>query len=293
MITATAACLFYDYILTFEDERYLIWPSHLSYTKLAFFVNRYLPMLATIGVLHTLIIEDASQTDYFDTCKARFLIFSSFVLVEFLVAAFIIYTRAYAVWGCTRPMLVLLTVAYVAFCALATYFAAHFISSVTVFDQQLFSRGCILGLHSCHACLFALIILVISESFALVMILVKASQMPNSTMMQQISEDGIVYYIIVVCTSIANIVILSKAPPTLCDFLLATQAALQSICCNHLMFRIKGTCLSTSLSFKCYTRPHSRMQSDAQITSDDIELGLPMLGLPTVLDLPSYSSNPS
>lgn len=43
----------YDYLLTFADERRLVWPSRLSLMKVIFFCNRYLPFVASIGMMYS------------------------------------------------------------------------------------------------------------------------------------------------------------------------------------------------------------------------------------------------
>ena len=46
----------YDYVLTFLDEQRLVWPSKRSHVKVAFYLNRYIPLLAGVisiyGVYH-------------------------------------------------------------------------------------------------------------------------------------------------------------------------------------------------------------------------------------------------
>ena len=42
----------YDYFLTFEDERRLVWPSKTSFLKVIFFVNRYFAFIETFGLLY-------------------------------------------------------------------------------------------------------------------------------------------------------------------------------------------------------------------------------------------------
>ena len=48
---ATAALLVHEYLLTFEDEWRLVWPSKLSVTKVAFFINRYTAFVANLFLI--------------------------------------------------------------------------------------------------------------------------------------------------------------------------------------------------------------------------------------------------
>ena len=42
----------YDYLLTLGEEMRLVWPSRMSFMKLLFFANRYLPFIGTFGLLY-------------------------------------------------------------------------------------------------------------------------------------------------------------------------------------------------------------------------------------------------
>ncbi|KAH8110882.1 hypothetical protein DFH11DRAFT_724920 [Phellopilus nigrolimitatus] len=175
---------------------------------------------------------------YSDICRPAYIVFGSVIITEYIVAEFILYIRAYAVWGRTRAALILLGAPYLIFCSIGFYFAGRFVGSATVSILPLFPSGCLLNLRG-DVDRLGMIMLMISETLALGALLVKTSQMPDSTLMKRIFTDGIIYFIIILCASVANLIVLSVASPSLCNFLLVTQCVLHSICCNRLLFRIK------------------------------------------------------
>ncbi|PAV20694.1 hypothetical protein PNOK_0332100 [Pyrrhoderma noxium] len=276
-IVATVTCLIYDYLLTFNDERQLIWPSRWTTTKLVFFINRYLPFIGNLGMMHTLVVVKPS--DYENTCEIRFLLFTSLIIAEIFVAAFTVYLRAYAVWERKRPIFFLLAVVYLSSSAVAALFAVNFVRSSTVLSERIFPSGCLLGLHTCVECMFSMIVIVISEAFALCMILIRRAQLQYSSLMRRIAEDGIAYFIIVICASVANIIALSMTDPGICDFLLALQSTLQSICCTHLFLRIRhspevcGSPAPLPLTWSCSANSQSRIR-DYSSANNDIRLNL-------------------
>ena len=45
----------YDYILTFSDEQRLVWPAKRSLIKFIFYLNRYIPLLASVVGMYGMI----------------------------------------------------------------------------------------------------------------------------------------------------------------------------------------------------------------------------------------------
>ena len=56
----------YDYILTFEDERRLVWSSRFTFMKAIFFVNRYLVFVGTVGMLYGESMHLSYRSDAFE-----------------------------------------------------------------------------------------------------------------------------------------------------------------------------------------------------------------------------------
>ncbi|KAI5119989.1 hypothetical protein M0805_004432 [Coniferiporia weirii] len=274
LAVATLTCLVYDYILTFNDEKRYVWPSHWSIIKVAFFLNRYMSIVAVVGVLYVLLLVEPSR--YLGACKPLFVAFGSLNAAEYCIAEFILYMRAYAVWGCGRRVLVILVIVYVAVTGTGAYFAGPFLQSATVINYRLFSAGCILQLQG-SINKPPLILLIFSEIFALSALMVKSSQMPRKSMiMKTLFADGILYFLTILSVSVANLVVLTVTPPDICNLLLITQSALHSICCNRLLFHIRDASSSLVLSPSTCSRPESLL--DAHL-GNSYELSSPGLGI--------------
>jgi len=228
--------LIYDYCLTFDDEKRLIWPSRFSFSKLIFFVNRYMPIVA-IGSIVPLLI--GVPFDNIDVCKPIFLVFCGMMEGTYITAEVILYMRAYAVWGCKRSILVFILIVQTIWYSTGLFFTITFFASVTVIDIPLLPSGCIVSFND-RIDWAAFISIICSELTALILLVVKAYSMRRSALMQTMFRDGIAYFMFILLASIANLIILKVTSATLCNFLLLTQGALHSIFCNRLLLHIRG-----------------------------------------------------
>jgi len=240
---AAFVLLAYDYMLTIDDEIRLIWSSRMTIPKFIFLINRYVPIIGIVGVISIIIFL---PNDNINTCKVSFVTFSGVVLFGYLTAEAILYMRAYAVWGCQRSTLMFVTAAQIIWYSTGLYFVGRFLASVYILDIPQLPTGCIVGYHDqiewgAYSCLIG------SEITALVLLLIKTFHMRNSTLVNIIFRDGIAYFVVILLSSVANLVVVRVTAPTLCNFLIFSQGALHSICCNRLLLHIRDV-YETSLS---------------------------------------------
>ncbi|KAH8110210.1 hypothetical protein DFH11DRAFT_1622860 [Phellopilus nigrolimitatus] len=232
-------------------------------------------------MMHVFILVE--PTKFSNTCKPAFTVFGCFITAEFIVAEFILYMRAYAVWGRTRPMLVLIVLLYFIFCIPTLYFTGRFIGSATVLSLPFLPSGCLFNLRGDIERL-AMAMIMVLETFALIVLLVKTYQMPDSRTMKVLFVDGVIYFTAILCATIVNVIILSVASPSIW-FMIFTQCALHSICCNRLLLRIRGVYSSPSTP----TSVFSQTPSSADASAYDIELMSPSRPLPTRAKLSAIS----
>ncbi|KAI5119984.1 hypothetical protein M0805_004429 [Coniferiporia weirii] len=233
----TLTCLVYDYLITFEDEKRFVWPSRLSIVKVAFFLNRYMPFIA-------LVCDVYEPSKDLNICKPLFIGIYGAATVGYCAAEFILYARAYAVWGCSRLVLAILATAFVACVVPGIYLGRPFSGqSAAVLNLQLFSSGCLFEVQS-HVDRGPLVVFILSETL----------QMPNSMTIRRLFGDGIIYFIIILCVSIANIAVLSLTPPAFRNLLNAPQTALPGIVCSRLFLRIKGAYSPLALARPDYSQ---------------------------------------
>ncbi|KAI5122679.1 hypothetical protein M0805_007939 [Coniferiporia weirii] len=247
----------YDYALTFEEERRLVWPSRFSLAKTAFVLNRYIPFFALPGLLYIFAFADPATS--VDTCIRGARVFSFMDLAIYFNAectlytasldcqadgaivesAVILYLRAYAVWGGDRRVFAVLVLEYMGFLAGGANFAMRFIWDITSAGFVIPRSGCVPtynGKLNWPAC----VALLLSETFVLLVLVLKTLQVRFSATLNQILADGVVYYLLILSTTLANIFVLRLVPSPLCDFLLSLQAVLHSVLCNRLLLRIRG-----------------------------------------------------
>lgn len=232
----TLALLVYDYALTFDEEKRLVWPTRLSLPKVLFLLNRYLPFAGSVGLIYVVVLDPFRANNM---CRAGFLAFASILFVNYVIAELILYVRTYAIFGCTRPMLALIVVTLSVIYGAGIHYTARFFSSVSVVNLPLQPSGCILTF-SDQIEWVSFIALICSETFAVSLLVFKAFRISQSTIMRMMIRDGVAYYIFILCTSIANLIVLRVTSPALCNLLLSTQAALHSIFCSRLLLSIRG-----------------------------------------------------
>jgi len=91
----------YDSFITLDEDIRLVWPSRLSLLNIVFLINRYMPVLVFGGCVYVFTSLTGSETNH----KQAIYAVDGAVGLIYCISEFILYVRAYAVWGCTRRML--------------------------------------------------------------------------------------------------------------------------------------------------------------------------------------------
>ncbi|OCB87252.1 hypothetical protein A7U60_g5579 [Sanghuangporus baumii] len=239
-LVMTLTALVYDYLLSIGEEAELVWSSRLSVIK---------------------------------ECVPVFLVFASFVFLQFYFSGLILVARAYAVWGGSRKKrsFFMLGMGCVVIWSPGFYCGVRFLKSATVSRRPVFPTGCLIGLNG-HIDFLGMIDLLVSETAAVAVLLVKTVQMPHSSIMKRMSSDGILFYILILGATIANLIALNTTSPAVCNFLLAPQAALHSICCNRLLLRIRKAAAQTEFFHDSQLSPRESYLPSSQISGEGIEM---------------------
>jgi len=173
---------------------------------------------------------------------------TGFVYLEFILAVLVLFTRAYAVWGGTRRIFLLLALAYAAGVTGTAYSVFVYMRGVSFLGLQI-GNGCIFN-DANDLLWIALVILIFCESLALGLLLVKTVHHANAmknilrhgnsrrNIMLVMAQDGIGYFVCSLAITSANLVVLKRVTPDLRDFLFITQGAIQSILSSRLLFHI-------------------------------------------------------
>ncbi|KAL5532469.1 hypothetical protein ACEPAF_6039 [Sanghuangporus sanghuang] len=268
----TLTALVYDYLLSIGEEAELVWSSRLSVIKVLFFLNRYVPFIGMTGLCYLYISFNTSDHLQVE-CVPVFLVFASFVFLQFYFSGLILVARAYAVWGGSRKKrsFFMLGMGCVVIWSPGFYCGVRFLKSATVSRRPVFPTGCLIGLNG-HIDFLGMIDLLVSETAAVAVLLVKTVQMPHSSIMKRMSSDGILFYILILGATIANLIALNTTSPAVCNFLLAPQAALHSICCNRLLLRIRKAAAQTEFFHDSQLSPRESYLPSSQISGEGIEM---------------------
>jgi len=236
---ATVALLVYEYIITFEKERHLVWSSKISPTKVAFLLNRYLPFSsATIGLYALLLNGEAVR------CKGILFSATVFNALTFATGEIILLVWIYALWLCKRWMLVLLLAVYLPGVVISIYISVRTTEHAsTVLLRPVFENGCVVDSVDRRIWVWTASLLS-HEMLMLALTLLKAfishAEMSACSIFSIMVKDGILYYVCAFAISLVNLLALLLAPTHMCTFFVITQGILHSILCSRLLLRLRG-----------------------------------------------------
>ncbi|EJD06712.1 uncharacterized protein FOMMEDRAFT_144642 [Fomitiporia mediterranea MF3/22] len=273
---ATLTLFIYDYICTLEDEIRLVWPSRWSFIKYIYFLNRAIAFVASFLLVYLLLLVSDGKS-----CKRSLVATVLMAQLTFIIGEVVLFMRVYAIWSCSKRMLILLLSVYVPGVVGSTYANMRATSTaITATFPELFDSGCLLTYTSTDfwACY---LVLLFHETFMLILILTRAFRSGGykiSNILKIVVKDGIFYYICVLVTSVANLLVLLLATRNLRTFLILTQGVLHSILCARLLLRLRGAYRSLtteglrSMRLRSSTTGTTLVDEDHHSPLDDIPL---------------------
>ncbi|KAL5526628.1 hypothetical protein ACEPAF_8352 [Sanghuangporus sanghuang] len=234
---ATLTVFIYDYLCTLEDERRLVWPSRWSLIKVVYFLNRAIAFTSSFLLVDLLLIVTDGES-----CKRHLYPTVIMAQMTFVIGEVVLFMRVYAIWFCDRRMLALLLTVYVPGVVGATYATIHATTSAIATSlPALFGPGCVVVYQSTDFWICYLVLL-FHETFMLVLILTRAFLSHGyslSRILRMVVKDGILYYLCVLGTSLANLLVLLLATNSGCNpqHTLCTTSPTSSRCIQVLDFR--------------------------------------------------------
>ncbi|KLO08896.1 hypothetical protein SCHPADRAFT_591576 [Schizopora paradoxa] len=298
-IVLVATLVSYEYLIMLNKEIQYLWTQRLSFGGALFFLCRYLPFLSAIQIYLFASPLDLHQLN----CIVGFRTNTCIVFVEFLLSIAVLFTRAYAVWGCTRRMRYFLALTYICVFIGGVTSIYLFMHGVRSIRQSLLclssltltslSERCILPsvLIDSQGCLvqivnndlwIALVILIFSESLALGLLLTKyakysrelkrAGCKSNRDIMKVMVHDGVAYFACNFVITTTNLFLLMHVNPDFQDIFLVTQGALENILCSRLFFHIRSANDASVTISQILTSSRSVLSS-----APELEAGVPAL----------------
>ncbi|TFY71511.1 hypothetical protein EVG20_g1502 [Dentipellis fragilis] len=243
----------YDYLLTLPDEVALIWGSHWTVTKAIFFLNRYIPF-ANIGIG---IYSDFGYNTSNATCHALYSTIAWMIICGVAVTMTIFILRTWAIWGKNQIIGYGLGILLLMACIAMSVLVQRILRSVEFTPVVPISpnlRGCFITKadtlqYICYAITLAY------ESVIIVLTLIKGWQhlrTSNSRLVVLLYRDGILAYLLIFASSIANVLVLLLGPLEYADLLILTQRVIHVILTNRIFLNIRRSALARRLVM---TRP--------------------------------------
>jgi len=240
-LVAVLGAIVYEYTITFDNEIHYLWGRRLSLASVLLFVGRYLPIVSLAYAIYVYVLtRDVSG------CHMGGEINAWLNFVEFIFPIAVLFTRAYAVWGGAKWVLIVLATSYVASFVGAAYPVSIYLKGISHSPIRV-STGCLFVVQNDDIWI-SIIFLIYCESLALGLLLVKAIQYArftrgldkNSTnLMTVMTQDGIGYFVCNLGITITNLICLARLSPDIREIMIPIQAALQNSLCNRLLFHIR------------------------------------------------------
>ncbi|KAL5513608.1 hypothetical protein ACEPAH_4007 [Sanghuangporus vaninii] len=271
---ASLALLVYEYALTIETERSLIWTMPWSIAKLLFIATRYLPFIDTTIVLwHQLGIAMTNGH-----CQFAYKVTGWLQLCGILIAEIILVLRAWAIWERRRIVGVLLLIWTVAIWLPEIIFMAKFLSTLKFSPLPDGIAGCLVvggssvltvnwillmvfeagrGLQL-RACILPVID--IEHAGVLCFMLVVGFRTykihGNSAMFKAVYGDGSLFYFYLFALSVANVVVIQTLPADFLNTLTSLERVLHSVLACRILTNLRRVGRNTVIQSGISTGQH-------------------------------------
>ncbi|KLO09656.1 hypothetical protein SCHPADRAFT_556594 [Schizopora paradoxa] len=217
-MVANITLAFFEYGIKLDDEIKFLWMRKKSFASALLFLCRYLPIALSLETFNAYLLTDGSDIS---SCFSKVSTNAYIIYIQFMLSLLVLLTRAYAVWGTKRNLLLGLAVMY-AVAAAGTAYAVH--RNLEGFQTVglTVGTGCIFFIDN-KQILIALVIHIGCEAVALSLLLFKAVEharaMQNihihrgnakACLMTIIARDGLGYFVINLSLALMNVIVLER-----------------------------------------------------------------------------------
>ncbi|KAL5480240.1 hypothetical protein ACEPAI_1510 [Sanghuangporus weigelae] len=238
----------YDWLLTLDEEVFLVWPSRFGLPKVLFFLNRYFPLIDLAFLTYVQMVGSDPSL-----CVTLFQTLGGTMAFGFVIAQFILSMRTWAIWARRKWVTILLATLLLGALGVDVFVLHRYLGGVSYSPLGPFEsvfQGCLLHFDNRFVFIDFVLVMII-ESIMLVLLVVKALEYfkhSRSTLMVRMFKDGVIYFIFILITSIANVIVIIAAPIELHNFLIVTQRILHSIFCSRVLLHIRGAYTNSAFS---------------------------------------------
>ncbi|KAA1472912.1 hypothetical protein DENSPDRAFT_881622 [Dentipellis sp. KUC8613] len=240
--------LSYDYLLTFPDELELIWGSPWTIMKVIFLLNRYVPFVDTgIGIYHQLGINVSDAT-----CSAIYSTCGWMIAYGVGISEIILIFRTWAIWEKDKRIGYSMGVLFVVAWIIMSVYLNKFLKSMEFMPIQLISpnlRGCFVT--KVNGTLYICYVMSLSyETLIVCLTLIRGFQhfrITNSPLIYSLYRDGILAYLFMLVSSIANLVVLLAGPLGYTNLLSAAQRVFHVVLTTRIVLNIRRAARATQI----------------------------------------------
>ncbi|KAJ6577431.1 hypothetical protein B0H19DRAFT_1252781 [Mycena capillaripes] len=271
--------LVFDYLLSMHLEVSLVWGSKWSFSKVFYLCSRYPPFLDVPLQLWYSLTPNIN----IDMCKPIYSAASWGTCIGIAMAEALLLLRTYALMGCNFRALVALVIQYVAILCTTIVVLTMFLKSLRFGPPPLTVAGCYL-VDGNTIVVVAFILVVFNETVLMICTLwvgITRFRHSHNHLIKILYRDGITYFILLFCISVANLATLIWGPLELVDLfntflrvmhsVLSTRIVLHDLT-HQMPLEISSDIRALSSRFRC---------SDTEPTgcADDILEHMPFIGI--------------
>ncbi|KIM38603.1 hypothetical protein M413DRAFT_239609 [Hebeloma cylindrosporum] len=213
---AAATVYLWDYILTFQLERELIWTSKWNFIKILFIVQRYLPLFDTAFLT---LYHQFKRNAGVEICHTLYNAQAWSWLIGTLASELLLTLRAWAVWHRPRVLTIVLPILFTGVFVSCFVLNYNFnrgleISPIpfTEFD------GCfVTGAPASKLVSINYMLALAWDTLVLILIAIPGLRAyyagSTSALMRTVYRDGVIYYIYLAALSILNVIAVNHFEP--------------------------------------------------------------------------------
>ncbi|KAH7908201.1 hypothetical protein BJ138DRAFT_389267 [Hygrophoropsis aurantiaca] len=264
LVSAVALYLF-DYALNLDVEVAYVLTSKFSITQCLYFACRYLPIVLTGVQWPASLVSNINADD----CPMLFLINVWLSIVVFCCSGGIFLCRAYALWGCSKRILMILLFSFMV--ALTPVLIITGIASAAMTGPDLVTEPSPLITGNCfervpdqtYFICYLLLLLFEAEIFIFTVYRVHVHyRHKEGHLLKVMIKHGIFYFIFALLFSLTNIVVIFLLPTDYSGTFGVLQALSQAL-------------VVTRMQLQLWTADHDRPSTSLQLPTSTIAFAIP------------------
>jgi len=234
-----AALLVYNYITTLHLEVALIWRSRWTYTKILFFMARYMPFVQVCLMTYHQLAPGYTLKE----CTATYTATTGLLVIGINVTEIVLAIRTWAIWQRDKIIGVILALVLIASWIAEIIVSVQFVRSLKFAAAPYPQfKGCF-TVGGSKIAVADWITLCVVESILLVLIATSAFRAYRSgernKLLHVIHRDGIMSYVYLLCLTVGNVVIIFTTSNVFLGVLSSLEDVLYSVLTAQIMFNIR------------------------------------------------------